>query len=64
VDVPVRPRAHGAGHSLLFRTIGGADGVLATIVHVPDMDAICSGDIVYNDIHMWLRRSAFSQFPS
>jgi glyoxylase-like metal-dependent hydrolase (beta-lactamase superfamily II) len=45
------------GHPLLFRTIGGADGVLATIVHVPDMDAICSGDIVYNDIHMWLRRS-------
>ena len=34
------------GHTLLFRTIGGADGVLATIVHVPDMQAICSGDIV------------------
>jgi len=45
------------GHPLLFRTIGGADGMLATIVHVPDMHAICSGDIVYNDIHMWLRRS-------
>jgi glyoxylase-like metal-dependent hydrolase (beta-lactamase superfamily II) len=45
------------GHPLLFRTIGDADGVLATIVHVPDMHAICSGDIVYNDIHMWLRRS-------
>jgi glyoxylase-like metal-dependent hydrolase (beta-lactamase superfamily II) len=46
-----------AGHPLLFRTIGGADGVLATIVHVPDMQAICSGDIVYNNIHMWLRNS-------
>ena len=45
------------GHPVLFRTIGGADGVLATIVHVPDTDVICSGDIVYNDIHMWLRRS-------
>ena len=45
------------GHPLLFRTIGGADGVLATIVHVPDMQAICSGDIVYNNIHMWLRNS-------
>jgi glyoxylase-like metal-dependent hydrolase (beta-lactamase superfamily II) len=45
------------GHTLLFRTIGGADGVLATIVHVPDMQAICSGDIVYNNIHMWLRNS-------
>src|SRR5262249_12129353 len=45
------------GHPLLFRTIGGADGVLATIVHVPDLRAICSGDIAYNNIHMWLRNS-------
>ena len=46
------------GHPLLFRTIGRADaGMLATIVHVPDMQAICSGDIVYNNIHMWLRNS-------
>jgi len=45
------------GHPLLFRTIGGADGVLATIVHVPEMRAICSGDIAYNNIHMWLWKS-------
>ena len=45
------------GHPLLFRTIGGADGALATIVHVPDLRAICSGDIAYNNIHMWLWRS-------
>jgi hypothetical protein len=45
------------GHPLVFRTIGGADGVLATIVHVPDLQAICSGDIVYNNIHMWLWNS-------
>jgi glyoxylase-like metal-dependent hydrolase (beta-lactamase superfamily II) len=46
------------GHPLLFRTIGRADaGALATIVHVPEMQAVCSGDIVYNNIHMWLRSS-------
>ena len=45
------------GHTILFRTIGGADGVLATIVHVPDLRTICSGDIVYNNIHMWLWNS-------
>jgi len=45
------------GHPLLFRTIGVADGALATIVHVPDRQAICSGDIVYNNIHMWLWNS-------
>ena len=32
-------------------------GALATIVHVPELQAICSGDIVYNNIHMWLRNS-------
>jgi len=46
------------GHPLLFRTIGRADaGALATIVHVPEIQTICSGDIVYNNIHMWLRNS-------
>jgi glyoxylase-like metal-dependent hydrolase (beta-lactamase superfamily II) len=44
-------------HPLLFHAIGGADGVLATIVHVPSTQTICSGDIVYNNIHMWLRNS-------
>ena len=45
------------GHRLLFRTIGRADGALATIVHMPDLQAVCSGDIVYNNIHMWLWNS-------
>lgn len=45
------------GHPVLFHTIGGADGVLATIAHVPDTQTICSGDIAYNNIHMWLRAS-------
>jgi glyoxylase-like metal-dependent hydrolase (beta-lactamase superfamily II) len=45
------------GHPVLFRTIGGADGALATIVHVPDLQTICSGDIAYNNIHMWLWNS-------
>jgi glyoxylase-like metal-dependent hydrolase (beta-lactamase superfamily II) len=45
------------GHPLAFRTVGGADGAVATIVQVPEMQAICSGDIVYNNIHMWLWKS-------
>lgn len=45
-------------HPVLFRTIGRADGgALTTVVHVPDTQTICSGDIVYNNIHMWLRNS-------
>jgi glyoxylase-like metal-dependent hydrolase (beta-lactamase superfamily II) len=46
------------GQTLQFRTVGRADaGALATIVHAPDMQTVCSGDIVYNNIHMWLRNS-------
>ncbi|MCW2522220.1 MAG: fold metallo-hydrolase [Frankiales bacterium] len=46
------------GSSLAFHTIGRADaGALATIVHLPQLQAVCSGDIVYNNIHLWLRDS-------
>jgi glyoxylase-like metal-dependent hydrolase (beta-lactamase superfamily II) len=31
--------------------------VLATILHVPELAVVCSGDIAYNNIHMWLWRS-------
>ena len=48
---------HLEGHPLLFHTIGIADGTLATIVQVPDRQVICSGDIVYNNIHTWLWKS-------
>ena len=26
-------------------------------MHVPDLTAVCSGDIAYNNIHMWLWKS-------
>jgi glyoxylase-like metal-dependent hydrolase (beta-lactamase superfamily II) len=45
------------GHPVMFRTVGGADGALGTIVHVPEEDTICAGDAVYNNIHMWLWNS-------
>jgi glyoxylase-like metal-dependent hydrolase (beta-lactamase superfamily II) len=36
---------------------GGADGALGTVVHVPELDTVCAGDAVYNNIHMWLWNS-------
>ena len=46
------------GHPVLLRTIGTADGgTRATIVQVPDLRTVCSGDVVYNNIHMWLWKS-------
>jgi hypothetical protein len=37
--------------------VGGADGALATVVHIPELDTVCAGDAVYNNIHMWLWNS-------
>jgi glyoxylase-like metal-dependent hydrolase (beta-lactamase superfamily II) len=45
------------GHPIYFHSIGVGDGVLGTIVEVPELETICSGDIVYNNIHMWLWNS-------
>jgi glyoxylase-like metal-dependent hydrolase (beta-lactamase superfamily II) len=45
------------GHPLRCERIGGADGALGTIVHVPEQAVVCSGDIAYNNIHMWLWQS-------
>ncbi|MGZ4628024.1 MBL fold metallo-hydrolase [Oryzihumus sp.] len=45
------------GRPVLFRTIGAADGALATIVHLPEQQTVCAGDIAYNNVHMWLWRS-------
>jgi glyoxylase-like metal-dependent hydrolase (beta-lactamase superfamily II) len=45
------------GHTVRFQPIGGADGMLATIAHVPELRVVCSGDIAYNNIHMWLSGS-------
>lgn len=43
------------GHPVHMRTVGGADGGYeGSIVHVPELSTICSGDVVYNNIHMWL----------
>ena len=31
--------------------------MLGAIVHVPDIATVCSGDVLYNNIHMWLWNS-------
>ena len=37
--------------------VGPADGALGTAVHIPELDTVCAGDAVYNNIHMWLWNS-------
>jgi glyoxylase-like metal-dependent hydrolase (beta-lactamase superfamily II) len=45
------------GHPLHLIEVGRADGALGTVVHIPELDTVCSGDAVYNNIHMWLWNS-------
>jgi glyoxylase-like metal-dependent hydrolase (beta-lactamase superfamily II) len=45
------------GHAVSVSVAGQGDGVLAAIVHVPDIATVCSGDLLYNNIHMWLWKS-------
>jgi glyoxylase-like metal-dependent hydrolase (beta-lactamase superfamily II) len=45
------------GHVVRPLALGRSDGVLNTVVHVPDLATVVSGDVAYNNIHMWLWRS-------
>src|SRR5438067_10860038 len=33
----------------------------STAVHVPDLDALLPGDVIYNGIHLWLYQSDHAQ---
>ena len=37
--------------------VGTTDSDLSTVLHVPALGLVVSGDVVYNQTHMWLRRS-------
>ena len=42
------------GHVVRVSLAGQADGPLGAILHVPELATVCSGDVLYNNIHMWL----------
>jgi glyoxylase-like metal-dependent hydrolase (beta-lactamase superfamily II) len=42
---------------LNWLAVGGADGTPGTVIQIPELDAVCAGDAVYNNIHMWLWNS-------
>jgi glyoxylase-like metal-dependent hydrolase (beta-lactamase superfamily II) len=45
------------GHELRIITVGQSDTKLSTIVHIPSMEAVISGDVAYNGIHQWLAQT-------
>ncbi len=42
------------GHELRIITVGQSDTSPSTIVYIPSLDAVISGDVAYNGIHQWL----------
>jgi glyoxylase-like metal-dependent hydrolase (beta-lactamase superfamily II) len=45
------------GHELRIINVGQADTAPSTIVYIPDLDAVISGDVAYNGIHQWLAQT-------
>jgi glyoxylase-like metal-dependent hydrolase (beta-lactamase superfamily II) len=42
------------GRPIRFVNVGGSDTVASSVVHVPDIETVVSGDVAYNNVHMWL----------
>jgi hypothetical protein len=42
------------GHSLDIIDIGQGDTEQSTIVHVPSIESVVGGDVVYNQVHMMM----------
>jgi glyoxylase-like metal-dependent hydrolase (beta-lactamase superfamily II) len=45
------------GHELRIITVGQSDTNPSTIVYIPSLDAVISGDVAYNGIHQWLAQT-------
>ncbi len=45
------------GHDLKIVEVGHADTDNNTVLHVPDLELVVAGDVIYNGAHMWLGES-------
>ncbi|AYV84211.1 MAG: MBL fold metallo-hydrolase [Hyperionvirus sp.] len=45
------------GHDLLVIETGHTDSDKTTVLYVPDLSLIVAGDVVYNDVHLFLAKS-------
>jgi glyoxylase-like metal-dependent hydrolase (beta-lactamase superfamily II) len=46
------------GHELLIVEVGHSDTDDTSVLHVPDLDLVIAGDVVYNGVHQFLVESA------
>ena len=47
------------GHELVIVEVGATDSEDTTVLHVPDLDLVVAGDVIYNGVHMYLAQPAF-----
>jgi glyoxylase-like metal-dependent hydrolase (beta-lactamase superfamily II) len=45
------------GHELVIVEVGSTDSDDTTVLHVPDLDLVVAGDVIYNGVHMYLAHS-------
>ena len=46
------------GHELVIVEVGNTDSDDTTVLHVPDLDLVVAGDVIYNGVHMYLAQPA------
>jgi glyoxylase-like metal-dependent hydrolase (beta-lactamase superfamily II) len=45
------------GHDLVIVEVGDSDSADTTVLHVPDLELVVAGDVIYNGVHMYLAQS-------
>ena len=48
------------GHELVIVEVGSTDSDDTTVLHVPDLDLVVAGDVVYNGVHLYLAQIAIN----
>ena len=46
------------GHELVIVEVGATDSDDTTVLHVPDLELVVAGDVIYNGVHMYLAQTA------
>jgi glyoxylase-like metal-dependent hydrolase (beta-lactamase superfamily II) len=52
-----KPELELEGHTFRVLKLGQSDVADSTAVHVPDLDTLLPGDVIYNGIHPWMYQS-------
>jgi glyoxylase-like metal-dependent hydrolase (beta-lactamase superfamily II) len=45
------------GHELVIVEVGDTDSADTTVLHIPDLELVVAGDVIYNGVHMYLAQS-------